>query len=81
MTEELTLFNYQNECEPCWRWYKESMCWNCEKFKPGKTCHCGTCSECETAMDSDDWYHQFFAGCEYNNKKGRKYIEYERMNK
>lgn len=80
MPEELTLFNYQNDCQPCWRWFKEAKCWNCKNFVGGMKselcCHCGTCAECETPSP-EGW----FSGCEYDNRKGKKYLDWERKSK
>lgn len=55
----------------CQRWYQYPKCWNCEKFKPGKTCHCGTCEDCDCRKS--DW----FVGCEYCKEKGKKIKEME----
>lgn len=71
MIEQMNMFDMQKECKPCWRWYKDSMCWNCPDFvlpkQEQKRCPCGTCEECETPKSS------WTAGCEYDHRKGKYY--------
>lgn len=73
--EQLDLFTYRfKTVEPCWRWYKESMFWHCPEFVKHCKKACGTCSECETP--EGDW----FAGCDFNCKPGRKISQREKQN-
>lgn len=66
MTDQLSLFTYELETKPCWRWFRKDKCWNCPAFVHHCQQACGSCRECETP------YGDWFVGCDYNAKVGRK---------